>query len=492
MSQFDCNLVGETYEHTALEPKEADERFGREVYSASGSETAFFAGQFGLVLSQNQKHLPDVVLFDPEAANGQDADSAAKVTPTSEAAPPNNPDGLSGEADADAFQPRQREPVSLENENLDKASTTGVSHLTAEDIQALVAKNFGRLDTNGDGFISKTELDEATVDKTLQGDDARLVAVLKEHRQNLEELSNDEWGDENDGITKADIEKFSEILKKADQSKSEEGLISDINRILCESGKSINIANRDLFANKDNPLASINPDAIKQGEIGDCYFLGALAALASSRQGKESIRNMIKDNGNGTYTVTFPGAKGKPVTVEAPTDAELARYAQGSADGIWPAVLEKAYGKHCDANNIDPHEGIPDGGTEEMGLEVLTGRTVDTDLLALTSKEATHKKLAEAMTDGRPVTAGIYGELGEGFGLADGNTDDAGIPSGHLYTIQAYDPISRTVTIRNPWGKGEPTAFLGMAKDGENDGVFKMSLDEFYKNFSSVSYAEKN
>ena len=482
MSQLDCYAATETDEPGALLAIDTEESLGRQAFMPGASE---FLRDFAHSFQHDQKHLPGLALVDSTSAMEKAGSSPARARDSAESSSQN------ADKEGQGSSTVEREAIAIEQENSDSKVKAGDSLLVASDIQSLVDKNFGRLDLDGDGFISPKELDAATVNKDFQGDDARLIAVLKEHRHDLEELSNDEWGPENDGVTRADIAKFSELLSKAKPSKSEEHLIDDINRILRDSQASIGNASRELFANKDNPIASINPEAIKQGEIGDCYFLGALAALASSPQGKESIKNMIKDNGNGTYTVTFPGAKDKPVTVEAPTDAELARYAQGSADGTWPAVLEKAYGKYCNAKNIDPHEGIPDGGSEEMGLEILTGRSVDTDYLTLTRKETTHRKLAEAMKDGRPVTAGIYGEIGEGFGLSDGKTDDAGIPSGHLYTIEAYDPATRTLTIRNPWGKGEPTAVLGMAKDGENDGVFKMSLDEFYKNFSSVSYAEK-
>ena len=42
---------------------------------------------------------------------------------------------------------------------------------------------------------------------------------------------------------------------------------------------------------------------IQQGSYGDCYFLSSLGALA--RNDPNAVKNMIHDNGNGTYTVTF-------------------------------------------------------------------------------------------------------------------------------------------------------------------------------------------
>lgn len=74
-------------------------------------------------------------------------------------------------------------------------------------------------------------------------------------------------------------------------------------------------------------MDSITPDAIDQRTVGDCWFLSSVGAMASTPEGKESIKNMIEDNGDGTYTVTFPD---DPVTVDEPTQAELAH---GAAHG---------------------------------------------------------------------------------------------------------------------------------------------------------------
>src|SRR4029453_6235089 len=95
------------------------------------------------------------------------------------------------------------------------------------------------------------------------------------------------------------------------------------------------------------------------GDIKGRPFLKARAALADTPAGKQSIKDMIHVNDDGTYTVTFPGAPDQPVTVAAPTDAELARYAGGSDCGTWAAVLEKAYGKYCDSTNVVPKDGVP-------------------------------------------------------------------------------------------------------------------------------------
>src|SRR5262249_2412454 len=139
-------------------------------------------------------------------------------------------------------------------------------------------------------------------------------------------------------------------------------------------------SNHHLFADKDNPLESIKPEAVLQGRINDCPFLADLAALAGTPDGKQAIKDMIHANADGTYTVTFPGAPDQPITVAAPTDSELAYYAGGSDCGTWASVLEKAYGKYLDANNIVPQDGVP-SGSPMPGFELLTGKTADRDII---------------------------------------------------------------------------------------------------------------
>lgn len=58
------------------------------------------------------------------------------------------------------------------------------------------------------------------------------------------------------------------------------------------------------------------------------------------------IENSIKENRDGTFTVTFKGAPDEPITVTAPTDAELGLYDGGSRFGIWAPVMGKAFGQH--------------------------------------------------------------------------------------------------------------------------------------------------
>ena len=194
-----------------------------------------------------------------------------------------------------------------------------------------------------------------------------------------------------------------------------------------------------------------------------------------------SIAKMIKDNGNGTFTVTFPGHK--PVTVTAPTDGELLVGASAGSNGTWATLLEKAYAKAKNSeawiSRDDPMNKVEGGATGE-GISDLSGRPVDSDDLMLTRKSTTRKKLQKALSAGKMVVASVSKDI----------ISTSPIPSGHAYTVLDYNPKTDIITLRNPWGQGETKGKDGQAKDGNDNGVFEMTLDEFDKTFSIISYEE--
>lgn len=236
--------------------------------------------------------------------------------------------------------------------------------------------------------------------------------------------------------------------------------------------------NHDLYASK-NVLDSIKPDAIRQGDSPDCHFLAALAAVANAHP--ELIRDAIKENSDGTFTVTFAGDKKQSYTVTRPTQAELDIYNQGSQFGIWASVMEKAFGLYQIRNNriYDIPETLQlaaggSGGAAEDSIKLLTGQTVKTTQ----TKEGTDsvvKALTAAFDGGlnKSVTASVSAR-------ADGKERSRdGYPARHAYTILGFKPDGKgggMVTIRNPYGDSH-----------DQPGVSEISVDKFMKNFNRVS-----
>jgi hypothetical protein len=147
-----------------------------------------------------------------------------------------------------------------------------------------------------------------------------------------------------------------------------------------------------LFVKGGSDADEVSMNDIYQQNIGDCYFLGSLAAVA--RHDPQRIKDMVVDHGDGTYTVTFkervpytepPQFIDKPITVTGDFPGGL--NGNGHAAGadvtkqatveIWPLVFEKAFGQYV--NEKDPYGALDLGGSSQFALEAITGRAVKAD-----------------------------------------------------------------------------------------------------------------
>ena len=81
------------------------------------------------------------------------------------------------------------------------------------------------------------------------------------------------------------------------------------------------------------------------------------------------------------------------------------------------------------------------------------------------------------------ATAGFAWESAESGRLA---TD---LPGGHAYSILDYEPETDMVTLRNPWKRAEPT-LNGAAKDGNDDGIFEMSMEDVSRTFLMLAFED--
>jgi len=348
--------------------------------------------------------------------------------------------------------------------------------------------SFARVDADGNGFITKEEIEGALSDRRTTEADRQALELMRSRFDAIQSASNDEWGPERSGITRQDLDEYVKQFRQSKEAK----LVADVDFTFSTARDKVQEANRELYADKVNPLASIKPEAVKQGRSGDCYLMSAVASLAKANP--QAIRDMICDNHDGSFTVTFPGAPAEPVTIPAPTEQELALYGTGGQYGTWPAVLEKAYGQYRNdhkwffQSKRSPSEGGDGGASLKEGLNMLTGKSADQSFVMLCSQSELDQKLQQAVRDGRPVTAGTARSVSGTLGIDDNTTAD-GLPRGHAYSIIGYDPQTEKVLVRNPWGHGEPRRADGTAKDGTDDGVFEMTLEEFKSNFTTIAYS---
>lgn len=179
---------------------------------------------------------------------------------------------------------------------------------------------------------------------------------------------------------------------------------------------------------------------VGQGDLGDCYFLASLAALANAHP--EAVKKAIAANGDGTYTVTFQDrAKGgavRPVAVRVdttfPADKSGAqKFGKGLETGpdgqeLWPALFEKAY-----ATWKGGYVHINQGGDGGDALTSLTGRPSESLVPSGLSADDLWKKLTSAEKAGDPMVSST--PLTKELEKRTGSENTAGLIEGHYYTV---------------------------------------------------------
>lgn len=335
-------------------------------------------------------------------------------------------------------------------EGLPKAS--GViftpSEWQAQTLAGEIQAHFEQLDRNGNGRISAAESAKAIGNPVFKGSTAAAVTTLykvmgemqgfSDDTQLLPKLPQHPWLDkiplqnyDERGLSRQDL---NALIETAHQKPGDARVSEVFGRFSMSSFLAPGLK-RELFP---KGIESIRPDHIEQGEIGDCYFLAAVASLANTPAGKKQIQNMIKDHSNGSYTVTFPGKS--PVTIQAPTEMELSLYSNAGQDGLWLSVLEKAYAEVTNRNALlqrsNPYDKIGNGAFLSVGVAAVSGQPTDTDVLLITSLDTLRNKLKSALAQQRVVTAGINKSLNP---WNEGKTAN-GLPMAHAYVSSLLIP----------------------------------------------------
>jgi hypothetical protein len=246
------------------------------------------------------------------------------------------------------------------------------------------------------------------------------------------------------------------------------------------------IEGEELFP--DGDPQKISDDDIHQGKLGDCYLLSSIGDIA--RINAATIGKMIRDNKDGTYTVTLHQRKGgvgrfiaglfgghpEFEAVEVTVDGNFPTGTgnnQGSANQgagqdvvsgkkeIWVQVLEKAYAKL--------HGGYAKVGSGDWPKEAME---------ALTGQEATHKKVAgvtladlwTAFKGGKPIVMNTPKKDSLPFNLV----------GPHAYMVEdiTFPAGKATIVLRNPWGNnpGSQNAILSIPFEALSQGISSVDI----------------
>ncbi|MBI3184583.1 MAG: hypothetical protein HYZ28_20805 [Myxococcales bacterium] len=231
-----------------------------------------------------------------------------------------------------------------------------------------------------------------------------------------------------------------------------------------------------------------SPTDVQQGQIGDCYFPSAMAALAVNHA--EAIENMIRENGDGTYTVTFKEkdwATGRFREVPIKLDGDL--YVRswgtplyGATNGpdkgqttmeLWFPLIEKAY-----AHWKGSYDEIGSGGLSNDVFEAVLGKDGRYMSVSPGSEDRVWQTVKSALQRKSPVSAGTHGDDQSAL------YTNTGVYADHSYSVMGFEERNgeRYLKLRNPWGESEPP------NNGANDGIFLLKLSDFCRLYSSVMY----
>jgi hypothetical protein len=143
-----------------------------------------------------------------------------------------------------------------------------------------------------------------------------------------------------------------------------------------------------VFPNADSPSLS----ELKQSQIPDCFLLAGIQSVLNTENGKEFLRNMIKQNDDGTITVRLYNPENfRPESIIVPAAVLTDEYgrALNNHKALWVHALENAYvamqAKQAEngLRTVDASfaTNFAGGGNLALASKILTGTDVSVTML---------------------------------------------------------------------------------------------------------------
>jgi len=352
-----------------------------------------------------------------------------------------------------------------------------------------VLTNFDHWDANHDGVLTPIEIDQAALDSKYHGPEAAALAALHMWLSAAGEAANTEK------LDKAWFTNYKPtqlVVPKDTPTKEAKAMRKAYSASPGSLQRTFTLGVRRLNAPRNNDLFDANgPDFtdIKQGALGDCYFLAPLGAVA--KRNPDDIRNMIKPGADG-YIVKW--GDGKEVKVAPLTDVELAMGGSGTKQGLWIRVIEKAYGSRVltEGSTKQARDSMNGGSSAVAGKAFTNHKFAGIKLISDFSKEVTDEEL-------NPILTKIRTDLPPALAahrLAFAGTALKGMPKSispnHAYAVFEFDPATDRITLWNPHG----TDFKLVGDEGftngyaRTNGVFSLPLKDFARTFGRLLIEE--
>jgi len=241
-------------------------------------------------------------------------------------------------------------------------------------------------------------------------------------------------------------------------------------------------------------IDKIEANDILQGNIGNCYFLAAIASLCELDEKLITNKFLFHNRSTiGCYGIYLRIAGiWKLVLLDDYFPAvrcyrryELA-FARSNGSELWVILFEKAWAKLC-GNYLNTIAGL----SYEV-FDCITNSFTEKIILSFLSKDKIWEKLIDGQNMMFVMSAG------------SGKKENEGIVSGHAYSILYVKELKeiglKIMKLRNPYGEVEWTGDWSDDSDlwtkelreelkvnSEDDGIFWISFDDFIKYFEILN-----
>jgi len=246
-------------------------------------------------------------------------------------------------------------------------------------------------------------------------------------------------------------------------------------------------------------FGEISPSRIKQGTLGDCYFLSAVSALAEFPDRIRSIFITQDNNEAGCYALqVYLSGFLRTMVVDdyIPCNPKTNKpaFTKSAGNELWVLLLEKAWAK---AN--DNYENIESGDPEEA-LSFLTG--APSVVLFNQDEHEDLDTIWQKLLQADRNNYIICSSAGNVIGTSHSEYAKIGLSDNHAYSLLSVREIThfgaplRLVQLRNPWGEQD---WVGDWSDvsplwteelkakvkfyNKDIGTFFMSFDDYVKYF---------
>ena len=200
-------------------------------------------------------------------------------------------------------------------------------------------------------------------------------------------------------------------------------------------------------------INGITYDDPVQGDLGDCWWIAALSAIAHT----DASALKLTENADGSHTVTLHRYEDGQFVEEPIIVAKEFRAMARSTDAseTWPQIFEAAYKQWKGSFNAIA-VGYP-----MAAFEALLGKPG-------------HLCFFDAGDDA--MASAIAAEKMPTIAVTRVKTSLTGLVEDHAYTVLGVE--DGKVKLRNPWAQTEP------GKDEKDDGIFLLSFDDYRAEFA--------